>query len=433
MRAAEKLLDHLADLGVNIVYLCPVVESDDDMDRDGWSPRQKDSGVNNPKNPYRQKDYYTIDPEYGTDGDLLSFVKRAHELGLKVILDLVYLHCGPTAVFIEEHPDFVKHHEDGSILTNAWNFPILNFEGQGLREYLWRNMEYFIEKFDVDGYRCDVSNKVPLDFWVEGRRRIEALKPDLFMLAESAPPSIAEQEFAFDVSYGFRYTYLLNDVLEKNVPVSELRELLENFCEESMGARLLRAFDNHDICNDHKELRQEVICTPEAIHAAMVLGFSLDGMPFLYNGQEVADGNRHTLWSNRMHGNNHGIDWSNALTPKGKARMELVKSLIALRKKEAVLSEGSTQWLDNTTPEGVLSFIRTLDGERVLVIFNLSGGLLSTTIDATLELSGAKPLAQFGMELRQDGDALIVESKAYGYLLMKLQVLPNLVGLKSAT
>ncbi|WPJ96760.1 alpha-amylase family glycosyl hydrolase [Coraliomargarita algicola] len=420
LKAAEKLLDHVANLGFSIIYLCPLVEADDDMDVSGWSPRQKESAVGNPKNPYRQKDYYTIDSEYGTEDDLISFVRRAHELGLKVILDLVYLHCGPSAVFISEHPEFLKHHEDGSILTNDWNFPILNFENVGLREYLWQNMEHFILKFDVDGYRCDVSSKIPLDFWVEGRRRIEALKPDLFMLAESAPPSIAEQEYAFDVSYGFRYTYLLNDVLEKNVPVSELRELLENFGEERMGARLLRAFDNHDICNDHKELRQEVLCPNEAIHAALVLGFSLDGMPFFYNGQEVADANRHTLWSNRMHGHNHVIDWSNALTQKGKARLEFVKSLVALRKCEKALSEGSTQWLDTTAPEGILSFTRELAGERILAIFNLSPLPLSATLNAALELSNANLLAQFGLELRDEGAVIVVECQAYGYLLMKL-------------
>ena len=89
LKGAEKMLPHLAELGVDIVYLTPVVEADDDGNQDFWSPRQKACGLGNPKNPYRMKDYFQIDPEYGTDEDLEKFVKAAHELGLRVLLDLV--------------------------------------------------------------------------------------------------------------------------------------------------------------------------------------------------------------------------------------------------------------------------------------------------------------------------------------------------------
>ena len=96
-------------MGVTVLYLCPVFVSDDDMNRDNWSPRQKASKMNNPRNPYRMKDFYHVDPEYGTDADLKAFVDEAHRLGMRVMLDMVYLHCGPKPVFLEEHPDFVKH------------------------------------------------------------------------------------------------------------------------------------------------------------------------------------------------------------------------------------------------------------------------------------------------------------------------------------
>ena len=108
LESARKMLPHIASLGVDIVYLCPVVEADDDMDMRFWSKRQKASKTGNPKNPYRIKDYFKIDPQYGQDADLKNFVDEAHKLGLKVLLDLVYYHCGPTATMIKEHPDFVE-------------------------------------------------------------------------------------------------------------------------------------------------------------------------------------------------------------------------------------------------------------------------------------------------------------------------------------
>ena len=55
--AAEKHLSEVADLGVKILYLCPVAAADDDMARENWAPRQIASGCNNPRNPYRISDY----------------------------------------------------------------------------------------------------------------------------------------------------------------------------------------------------------------------------------------------------------------------------------------------------------------------------------------------------------------------------------------
>ena len=128
LKAAEKRLPHVASIGVDIVYLCPVVLADDDPRPEFWSERQRKSGCNNPKNSYRISDFYAIDPEYGTDADLKDFVAAAHRLGLRVLLDLVYFHCGPSAVFLKEHPDFVMRAQDGSAENGFWCFPKLNYD-----------------------------------------------------------------------------------------------------------------------------------------------------------------------------------------------------------------------------------------------------------------------------------------------------------------
>ena len=107
LNAAAKMLPHLREIGADIVYLCPVVCADGSADAAGWSDRQRASGFPNPKNPYRIADYANVDPEYGTNEDLHRFVAAAHALGLRVLLDLVYVHCGPGAVFLAEHPDFL--------------------------------------------------------------------------------------------------------------------------------------------------------------------------------------------------------------------------------------------------------------------------------------------------------------------------------------
>lgn len=102
------MLESVRDLGVDIIYLCSLCEADDDGDERFLSKRQILSKTGNPKNPYRVKYYFKIDEEYGTDDDLRDFVRKAHALGMKVLLDLVYYHCGPKAVIMDMDKEFIN-------------------------------------------------------------------------------------------------------------------------------------------------------------------------------------------------------------------------------------------------------------------------------------------------------------------------------------
>ena len=410
LKAAEKRLPHVASIGVDIVYLCPVVLADDDPRPEFWSERQRKSGCNNPKNSYRISDFYAIDPEYGTDADLKDFVAAAHRLGLRVLLDLVYFHCGPSAVFLKEHPDFVMRAQDGSAENGFWCFPKLNYDSPGLREYLWRNMEYFIREFDVDGYRCDVAGLVPLDFWEEGRRRIDALKPDLVMLAESEGDRRDEQRFAFELNYGFSFFQNVPRVLLGDKPVCTLREAHEKLRALALpGARFIHGTDNHDLANDQYENRVEKVC-PEWCPASLVLCFALDGVPMLYNGQEIADAHRHNFFANRFHGPVQGIDWTQQNSPAAETRMRLVRGLITLRRSTPALTLGATRWVDTPWPEELLAFRRETPEQTVFAVVNLGHAA------RTLALPSGRLLLSGGMAACSGGAVTLPPG---GYLLLE--------------
>lgn len=410
LKAAERLLPHIASLGADIIYLCPVTLADDDPRREFWSDRQKKSGLENPKNIYRVKDYYAVDPEYGTDEDLKSFIAAAHKLDLRVILDLVYYHCGPAAVFLEEHPDFVVREADGSVKNGLWHFPELNFKSPALREYLWKNMEYFVRDFDVDGYRCDVAGAVPLDFWEEGRRRIDALKPDLIMLAEN-DGIVPEQRAAFDFSYGC-FLWMAPAVLKGENPASTLRSGMETQAAKTLsGSRFLYGFDNHDIANDQYDERLEKLIPAEKTEAAFALSFALDGVPFLYNGQEIADSRRHSIFGNRFFGKNLVVDWAEAVTPAGARRMAFLQKLIAFRRAHSALTEGKVVWLDNAAPDALLTFRREAKKETLFVAVNLG--------DAERTVPGAGRTVLLASEkagLNGRGEAVL---PPFGFLISK--------------
>ena len=355
---AAKLLPHLAEIGVDIVYLCPVNTADDDPDTAHWSDRQNRSGLDNPKNPYRIADYFAVDPEYGTDDDLKAFIRVAHQLGLSVILDLVYLHCGPKAVFLQEHPDYVKLDEQGNIAFGPWHFPLLNFDNPELREYLVDNMLHYILNFGVDGFRCDVATSIPLDFWENARLQLEDVRPDIIMLSEGEKPEY--QELAFDMSYNFSWSTMINNLFDGKKNAQDLRNLWEAQHEKfPVGNLFIRSNDNHDIANDAYDNRQEKRWNPGAGDAALLINFTIDGIPFVYNGQEIADAHQHSIYGDRLHGHGLCIDWSKLLTTDGNARLEFFKKLTELRHEATTLTEGDTVFVDNTTPEAVVSFLRT--------------------------------------------------------------------------
>ena len=372
LKAAEKKLSHVAKTGADFVYLCPVVLADDDMNEENWSKRQKASGAKNPKNSYRIKDYFTIDPEYGNDDDLKSFVKKAHRKGLKVMLDLVYMHCGPKAKMIEEHPDFVKRNEDGSLALNSYSFATINFDNPELCKYLQDNMVYFVEKFDVDGYRLDVGDKCPLEFGCEGARRVREIKPEFIFLNEGRLPEFV-RDFC-DANYGLDWTYYaIRDVFNGKFDATNVKKQWQkDFDLLPKGALQCRAYENHDVSTDAFENRMEKVNGAACGELALVINFLIDGVPFIYNGNEIADSGRHSFFANRFYGGYIGIDWSRAKDKVAKQRMAKLRQLVALKRKYKALYEGDVVWNETDHPEKIVSFSRVCGNEKITLYANVT-------------------------------------------------------------
>ena len=380
LRAAQALLPHVASLGVDVVYLCPVAVADDDPRPEFWSARQQASGLGNARNPYRPKDYFGVDPEYGTAADLRDFVGAAHALGMRVLFDLVYFHCGPGAVFLAEHPEFVERDADGRMRLGDWRFPRLNLGNPQVREYLYGNMAHLLEEFGADGFRCDVGDCLPVDFWEEARRRAEAIRPDVAMLCEGLRGD--DQHEAFDFSYGFYTQWAIRSMLKGERQATELRIATEQELRDyPRGFRWMRCFDNHDYALDSSMSggRFEERFGKAACDAMLATVFLLNGVPMIYNGQEVADNMPHSIFSDRDHGRML-VNWSRALTAAGRERMALVRNLSALRHGNAELMDGPLQWLDTSCPEKVYAFRRGLAKDGLCLAVSLSDEPLRVAI-----------------------------------------------------
>ncbi len=364
--AAERELPRLRALGLKWIYLCPITAWDKGTDKKFWSSRQKASGFDSPHNPYRPADFMNVEPTYGTNDDFKRFVASAHSLGLKVMTDVVFFHCGPHAVFLEKHPDWVKRTADGNFLLGEWAFPCLDFENAELRRYLIDSLLMWLREFDVDGFRCDVGGKIPLDFWEAARVEIDKMKKDVVMMLEGAKAPYAEK--AFDLFYSFQTCHNgINDALRERKPASWVRRQWER--EQAQGPKgvaWMRSTETHDIAADSGENRNEKRWGHKRAECGIALTFALDGVPMLWMGQEIGWDKRYSIFGPTK------IDWSEPPVPE---RSAVIRRLCALKKEPAFGAKGEMVWLKPKNPDDEILFLRRApDGTTYRCYFNVVSG-----------------------------------------------------------
>lgn len=356
LRGAIPRLQEIADLGATIVYLGPIANRDA---RPGASP-------------YSIADYNEIDPESGTAQDLRDFVAAAHRLHLKVMLDIVYYHTSPDNVMMQQDPSFFAKNAKGETVRGFWPQPLPDFQKPQVRKYLIDSLLHWVRDFDVDGFRCDVGGGVPVSFWNDARKALDQAKPEVVLLSESDRPD--DQLKAFDINYNFQYYLALRSVLRDGAPAMKLREEWEQMrATMPRGARLLHYSDNHDWPRAVLQFGER------GALAASVLNFTLDGVPFIFNGQEIDDPSP-TSWRRVV-----PIRWPNVRQAEDKdspgSVYAVYRHLFDLRRSEPAISSGSVVWVNNSEPGSVLSFLRKSPDSEVLVIVNLSNRDVTVTLD----------------------------------------------------
>jgi len=342
-------LDDLKDLGVNILWLMPIHPI-------GFEKKKGSIG-----SPYAVRDYYGINPEYGTKADFAKLIAAAHGRGMKVIIDIVANHTSWDNVMMK-NPEFYERDAQGRITyPHDWSdVAELNYQNPQLRRYMTDMLKYWVREFDLDGFRCDVAEEVPTDFWESARAELEKIKPDIVMLAEGHKAELLLKAFDFDYSWPLHSA--LTNVLQGRGSATDLREAWgKEFAEWPRGSLHMRFSDNHD------ERRAIARFGEPGALAASALMFTLDGVPMLYNGMEVGDTTESgapALFERLP------IFW-----PIADRRPEFprfYKQIIALRRSSNALRRGSLDWLANSDESRVLSYVRRAAGEEVLVAINLS-------------------------------------------------------------
>ena len=233
--AAEAKLPELKELGIDVVWIMPLYPI-------GVEGRKGTLG-----SYYAIKDYCDVNPEFGTLDDFDSFVDKAHDLGLKIIIDWVANHTSPDHPWVtEKDPSwYVRDAEGKTIVEYDWtDIAKLNFENKEMRAEMEKCMRFWLDR-GIDGLRCDVAYQVPQDFWADVITKFRNEYPRrLFFLAEGEETWLPDA--GFDCTYAWRLHHLLNDIAQGKANADSLLKNIK-WNEEGFGpSHRLMFTSNHD-------------------------------------------------------------------------------------------------------------------------------------------------------------------------------------------
>ena len=347
LAAVTAKLDTLHALGVNVLWIMPVHPI-------GEARRLGPLG-----SPYAARDFYAIDPALGSKADFAHLVEAAHARGMRIILDIAADHTSWDSVMMA-HPEYYTHDAAGKIVSpHGWSDVAgLNYDNPALRQYMIDMFTYWLKTFHLDGFRCDAASFVPTSFWEQLRPALEAVRPDVLLLAEASKPELMTR--AFDLDYGWPLLATFNEVIEHGRPATAI----EATWKEQQGA-FPQGAEHMLISDDHDEQRATVRYGAAGALAASALVFTLPGVPMLYNGMEVGDSTP---------------SGAPALFDKlplywGEQRSQFTafySAMIPLRAASTALRHGDLVWLHNSDEQHVISFLRRSPEETDLIAVNLS-------------------------------------------------------------
>lgn len=351
--AAISRLDSLKSLGIDIIWLMPIHPV-------GEKNRKGTLG-----SYYAIKDYYSINPEFGTMADFDNFLSHAHKIGLKIIIDYVGNHTSPDASWVTEKPkEWYKRDSLGNTVVEFdwYDIAKLNYDCAEVREAMEDVLTYWIDK-GVDGFRCDMAMLMPNEFWNKSFAKIREMNPNIFLLAEADQADI-HTEATFNASYSWEIHHVLNSIAQGKANVDTLKRILLKYENEyPKEAFKLMFTSNHD---ENSWAGTEFERMGSAVTTMAALTYLLPkGIPLIYTGQEIGFNRRFQFFEKDSLG-----DW----TPN--RYTALYKTLNTLKHNNPALAAGErggeVKYISCEEPN-LLIFTRKAEcGNRVLSIFNLS-------------------------------------------------------------
>lgn len=355
-------LTRLKEMGVNTLWFMPIY-SISELNKKGTLGSY-----------YSIRDYKSVNSEFGTLEDFKELVNTAHDMGFTVVLDWVANHTGWDHTWITEHPEYYAKDESGNIIfplnTDWTDVAQLDYTNSDMRAAMIDAMKFWIEEVDVDGFRCDYAQGVPIDFWESARAELDKVKP-IYMVAEDGTNSDSLLNAAFDSNYNFEFY----DALKLSSTVSNTADDLEKFIDKDLpyGAFKMNFIDNHDK-NTYDGTLEERFGT-DSLGALYTLVFTAEGMPLIYSGNEEDTDISLEFFEK------DNIDFGDY------KYSELLSRLCEIKTTYEPLYNGTAGGNVRIIPDdnkSVIAYERVKNGRKITVVVNVSGKEQSVKYDSRI-------------------------------------------------
>ncbi|MBL1213460.1 MAG: alpha-amylase [Ignavibacteriae bacterium] len=348
-KAFEKHLPRLKEMGIDILWLMPIHPI-------GEKNRKGTLG-----SYYSVKDYKGVNPSFGTHEDFRNLVDKIHDMGMYVIIDWVANHTAWDHPWTESNPEFYTKDESDKFISpvDDWFDVIdLNYDNKELWTEMIDALKFWVDDYNIDGYRCDVAAMVPTEFWEEARTELDKVKP-VFMLAEAHEPDLHK---AFDMTYGWQLKDLMNDIAAGKKNALDIVKFVEAEKEEYPSDAYRMLFStNHDENTWNGTVFERL---GDAAEVFAVLFSTLEGMPLVYSGQEAGLDKRLDFFEKDL------IEW------KDHKFYEIFTKLFKLKKENEALWNGNfggeVMPIESGISESVFSFYRTKNNHTIIAVLNFS-------------------------------------------------------------
>ena len=410
----ETALEAIKDLGFTHIWLTGILEHA--SENTGTHP---DITKGRAGSPYAVTDYHAVDPDLGTMDDFERLVSRIHEKGMKVIIDFIpnhlarqnkgfdpcnFYYCegqafvSPRRISEQPYEEFPAKATGNNVFSpcpsiNDWYDTVkLNYDEHDTWEKMLEILRFWCGK-QVDGFRVDMAEMVPVAFW---QWVIENLRKDYqpLMIAEIYQPTLYKPflEAGFDYLYDKVGLYnTLERVLCEGLEAKEISQVWKDL--EGIESHMLRFMENHD---EKRLASSQFVGDAFAALPAVALSALMNMGPFMiYNGQESGedatgevgysgdDGRtsifdychmpKHQKWMNGGKFDSSGFDDAH------RKLFEYYSNLLYFRQEHTAITEGKfydlmwcNPWYMNFDPQFVYAFLRYSETERLLIVVNFN-------------------------------------------------------------
>ncbi|WP_028782009.1 alpha-glycosidase [Thalassobacillus devorans] len=403
-------LDYLVKLGINGIYFTPIFKA-----------------YSNHK--YDTIDYMEIDPQFGDKETFRKLVQECHERGIKVMLDAVFNHSGyyfPPFQDVLEKEQASKysdwfHLRELPIKTEpvpnydtfafVHTMPKLNTEHPEVKRYLLDVARYWIEEFDIDGWRLDVANEIDHAFWREFRRVVKSAKPDAYILGEiwhDSMPWLQGDQFDAVMNYPFTngaVEFFAKDSMKASEFADTITKVLHMY-PDNVNEVAFNLLDSHDTP------RILTLAGEEKARVKLLYLFQLSfiGTPCIYYGDEIG------MSGGQDPGCRECMIWDEE--EQDRDLFTFVQQLLKYRKDvPAFGNDGSFRFLETSDDTSVIVYEKFNQENRLIFVVNNSTHQQTFTVDA---LTDKQATALFTDESISFNHEAKVTLPAFGFHIFQL-------------